>query len=119
MKRGSAGVIIIASMMLTTLTSTAYAHALLVHATPAPDAVLDRGGVHVVLEFNARIDSARSVLLLCGPSGTTRVPIVAQSLPNGLEGKWKAVLPGAYVLRWQVLATDGHITRGEIPFKVR
>ena len=25
---------------------------------------------------------------------------------------------GAYVLRWQVLAIDGHITRGEVPFRV-
>jgi methionine-rich copper-binding protein CopC len=25
---------------------------------------------------------------------------------------------GAYRLRWQVLASDGHITRGEIPFTV-
>jgi methionine-rich copper-binding protein CopC len=26
--------------------------------------------------------------------------------------------PGDYRLRWQVLAYDGHITRGEIPFTV-
>jgi methionine-rich copper-binding protein CopC len=28
------------------------------------------------------------------------------------------LLPGEYRLRWQVLASDGHITRGEIPFAV-
>jgi methionine-rich copper-binding protein CopC len=27
--------------------------------------------------------------------------------------------PGAYSVRWQVLAVDGHITRGEVPFTVR
>jgi len=26
---------------------------------------------------------------------------------------------GAYKLRWQVLAADGHITRGEISFEVK
>jgi methionine-rich copper-binding protein CopC len=26
--------------------------------------------------------------------------------------------PGTYVLRWQVLAIDGHITRGDVPFTV-
>ncbi len=26
--------------------------------------------------------------------------------------------PGTYKLRWQVLAIDGHITRGDIPFRV-
>jgi methionine-rich copper-binding protein CopC len=25
---------------------------------------------------------------------------------------------GAYVVRWQVLAVDGHITRGDVPFTV-
>jgi methionine-rich copper-binding protein CopC len=28
------------------------------------------------------------------------------------------LLPGEYRLRWQVLASDGHITRGEISFAV-
>ena len=27
--------------------------------------------------------------------------------------------PGAWRLRWQVLALDGHITRGDIPFTLR
>jgi hypothetical protein len=26
--------------------------------------------------------------------------------------------PGPYVLRWQVLAIDGHITRGDVTFTV-
>ncbi|MFI4981818.1 MAG: copper resistance protein CopC, partial [Nevskiales bacterium] len=26
--------------------------------------------------------------------------------------------PGAYVVRWQVLSVDGHITRGDVPFTV-
>jgi methionine-rich copper-binding protein CopC len=29
------------------------------------------------------------------------------------------VTGGSYVLRWQVLAEDGHITRGELPFQVQ
>jgi hypothetical protein len=28
------------------------------------------------------------------------------------------LIPGAYVVRWQVLAVDGHITRGDVPFTV-
>jgi len=27
--------------------------------------------------------------------------------------------PGAWRLRWQVLALDGHITRGDVPFAIR
>ena len=27
--------------------------------------------------------------------------------------------PGSYAVRWQVLAVDGHITRGDVPFVVQ
>jgi methionine-rich copper-binding protein CopC len=27
--------------------------------------------------------------------------------------------PGKYAIHWQVLAVDGHITRGQIPFEVK
>ena len=37
-----------------------------------------------------------------------------------LRTRWVSKLtglkPGAYAIRWQVLAPDGHISRGEIPF---
>jgi methionine-rich copper-binding protein CopC len=29
------------------------------------------------------------------------------------------LVKGAYVLRWQILAMDGHITRGNVPFQVK
>jgi hypothetical protein len=35
-----------------------------------------------------------------------------------LSAKASNLPPGDYRLRWQVLASDGHITRGEIPFSV-
>ena len=38
--------------------------------------------------------------------------------PNLLETTTNLEAPGAYVVRWQVLAIDGHITRGDVPFTV-
>jgi methionine-rich copper-binding protein CopC len=38
--------------------------------------------------------------------------------PDLLEASAKLATPGAYVVRWQVLAIDGHITRGDVPFTV-
>jgi hypothetical protein len=35
-----------------------------------------------------------------------------------LASQAQGLIPGEYRIRWQVLASDGHITRGEIPFKV-
>jgi methionine-rich copper-binding protein CopC len=36
-----------------------------------------------------------------------------------LEARITGVGGGEYKLRWQVLASDGHITRGEISFQVK
>jgi methionine-rich copper-binding protein CopC len=36
-----------------------------------------------------------------------------------LQSRIQGLERGEYVLRWQVLASDGHITRGEVPFRVR
>ena len=48
------------------------------------------------------------------------VPGISTLLP-GAEDVLSAgvtLTPGAHTLRWQVLAVDGHITRGEVPFTV-
>jgi methionine-rich copper-binding protein CopC len=38
--------------------------------------------------------------------------------PDTLAATIGELEPGSYRLRWQVLAIDGHITRGDIPFTV-
>jgi methionine-rich copper-binding protein CopC len=38
--------------------------------------------------------------------------------PDVIGARAAGLPPGAYRLRWQVLAIDGHITRGDIPFRV-
>lgn len=95
----------------------AFAHAVLLESQPAPDAIVPAGTARVVLRFNSRIDQARSRLVL--RQGQTERPLrlAPGSAPDQLAAN-AAVAPGQYALRWQVLATDGHITRGEVPFTV-
>ena len=78
------------------------------------------GTLPVRIEFNSRIDKARSRLQVTAPAGDkTDVPIDQAGDPNIVAGDdRRSCAPGAYVLRWQVLAIDGHITRGDIPFVV-
>ena len=45
------------------------------------------------------------------------LPIAEDSAEDRLDTK-ATLQPGAYTLRWQVLAIDGHITRGDVPFTV-
>lgn len=94
----------------------ALAHAVLIDSTPAPQASLPAGPLAITLRYNSRIDAARSRLSLKHADGT--VETLAQDppgAPNVLRAHL-AVAAGAYVIRWQVLATDGHITRGNVPF---
>lgn len=97
----------------------ALAHAVVVKAQPALDQQVAAGPLDIRLEFNSRIDKKRSRLQLTLPDGTrTDVPIAEGGEPNVLTAQVPALAPGAYALRWQVLAVDGHITRGDIPFTV-
>jgi methionine-rich copper-binding protein CopC len=96
------------------------AHAILISSTPAAKSEVSGPDLLVSLRFNSRIDAKRSRLILVSPSGTGQLlSIAANSAPDALEAPVKGLKSGAYILRWQVLAVDGHITRGEIPFSVR
>lgn len=97
----------------------ATAHALVVEASPAVDGSVAGPEIDIALRFNSRLDHRRSLLTLIGPDGTERRLALSQdSAPDTLQAKAIDVAPGAYKLRWQVLAVDGHITRGDIPFHV-
>lgn len=41
-----------------------------------------------------------------------------QPSPDSLSATVPQLSPGNYKLHWQVLANDGHITQGDIPFRV-
>lgn len=109
-----------AAVLLAAAAPAALAHALLVEATPAAKATVHGPDVAVRLRFNSRIDAGRSHLTLVVPHGKDRVlTIEPQAAPEVMAAKASALAPGAYTLRWQVLAADGHISRGEVPFQVK
>ncbi len=98
----------------------AHAHAVLVHATPSVHGTVRAGNLHVALQFNSRIDGPRCTLLLLAPDGQSqRLVLGKQEAPDSLAADAPGLHPGNYTLRWQALAADGHITRGEIPFRVQ
>jgi methionine-rich copper-binding protein CopC len=98
----------------------AHAHAVIIESSPTLDAVLPPGDAPVRLRFNSRIDHQRSRLTLTGPDGAPMaVAIAPDSAPDIVEAKMTGLTVGQYRLRWQVLAIDGHLTRGDIPFSVK
>ncbi len=94
-------------------------HAILLSSAPGPQEIVSGPAVHVQLRFNSRIDVKRSRLMLLLPGEHERVLIEGQPSPDVLTSDPMDLAPGQYILRWQVLAEDGHITRGEFAFRVR
>ena len=116
MKRISVALLVICAVLLPHI---AFAHAHLLSSTPAANATVHGPDVAIELRFNSRVDGHHSVLTLVTADGhTAAVALDKQSADNNLNAH-AALKPGSYTLRWQALSTDGHITRGEIPFAVR
>ena len=98
----------------------AFAHAILFEATPERNSVVSGPSLMVRLRFNVRIDASRSRIALLYPDGALHTLEVRTHQPADIVAAQVANLsPGHYELRWQVLASDGHMTQGDIPFSVK
>jgi hypothetical protein len=98
----------------------ALAHAVLVDSQPGVNSTVSGPDVAVLLKYSSRIDLEHSTLTLLDPDDKVeKVAIESDATPGVLSAKLTGLVKGAYVLRWQVLATDGHVTRGKVPFQVR
>jgi len=97
----------------------AAAHAVLLEATPAASASVKGPDVAIRLRYNVRVEAGRSRLSLLLPDKSVKaLTIGEQPSPDILTAHATGLKPGEYRVRWQVLASDGHITRGEVPFAV-
>jgi copper resistance protein C len=114
-----AGVVALAVALLLLLPHAAFAHAVLVKSSPAQGATVKAGDVDITLTYNSRIDAEHSALHLIGSDGHEHTLAVdAHAAPNLLKAKAEGLTPGEYKLQWQVQASDGHISRGVVSFRV-
>jgi methionine-rich copper-binding protein CopC len=119
MRRYRTALLVLGAMVLLILAGLAEGHAILKEARPAANSKVAGPDVSIVLKYNERIDAKLSRLQLLNPDhSTTNLRIEEQTSPETLHSKAIGLKAGAYRIRWQVLASDGHITRGEIPFMV-
>ena len=102
---------------LLTVSGVASAHAILKQSTPPDRGALVAGERTITLRYNSRIDHDRSRLVLEGTNARIVLPLEKDSPADALVAKLD-LSPGNYVVHWQVLATDGHLTRGDIRFTV-
>jgi len=117
--RFAGAIVFFVAVLMVAAPRAALAHAVLVSSTPQKNGTVDGPDITINLKYNSRVDGARSSLSLLKPDGTVeRISAPTQSAPDLLSATGHGLVKGAYVLRWQVLASDGHITRGEVPFQV-
>jgi copper resistance protein C len=97
-----------------------FAHAVLMDSTPKQNSTVKGPDVDITLRYNVRIDGGRSRVELVAPDGKdTDLSLEKQPSPDKLQCKATGLKPGAYKLIWNVLASDGHMSKGEVPFTVQ
>ena len=98
--------------------AAAEAHAILLASLPASGGSIPAGSAVLRLRFNSRIDHVRSRLTLIGPDRHETVLKIEPNTEDEVLQSRAELVPGAFTVRWQVLAVDGHITRGDVAFTV-
>ena len=106
-----------AAFGMAVLAGRAAAHAIIIDSVPAPLAHITPGALRIALRYNSRIDAGRSKLTIRHGDDMQRLTTGDADAPDTLVAQ-TSVAPGEYEIAWQVLATDGHVTRGRIPFTV-
>ena len=97
------------------------AHAIILESEPAAAAKLAEPPPRIYLRFNSKIEKRLSHVTLTAADGQ---PVPLPVAADGSEKPDRIVLPlgslhpGAYVVRYKVLAADGHITEGALRFAV-
>ncbi len=105
---------------------TAYSHAHLRDAAPADGARLDASPSEINLRYSEAIEPRFSSFRLYRVSSDGEGDkSISLGSPDAHEGNTVIRLPvaeslarGDYELRWEVLAADGHTTRGTVSFAV-
>jgi hypothetical protein len=96
------------------------AHALVIASQPAANGEVAAGAVVVDLRFNSRLDRKRARLRLVNGAGEARdLLLVDDDSPDHLRAAAGTLGAGDYRIEWYVLSPDGHVTRGNVPFKVQ
>ncbi|MBI3635259.1 MAG: copper resistance protein CopC [Candidatus Rokubacteria bacterium] len=97
----------------------AFAHSLLLEASPPADAEIVAPRA-VSLRFNNRVEKRLSKLRLVDPEKRAiLLPVALVGAADRLEAPVTSPLaPGPYRLEWRVLSTDGHVVTGTYGFRV-
>ncbi len=110
------------TLLLFCLASPALAHALLLQASPEPNAALTTAPTKIELFFTEALEPSFSsirVLDTTGASVDNGDTLLDSTDPTRLVVTLRTLPDGVYTVAWQVLSiVDGHVTQGAYPFAV-
>ena len=109
------------AVLLACVPSVARAHAVIIESEPAADAKLTEPPARIYLRFNSKLEKRLCRVTLATADGRpVSLPVAADGgeKPDRIVLPVGALKPGAYVIRYKVLAVDGHITEGALRFTV-
>lgn len=111
---------LLAALCVAAAPAPAFAHAVVIHATlqdapPRPDTPTT-----VTLRSNAAIEAPLSKVYLLDASGRLlELRTGPSQAPDQLVVELPSLPPGAYGLKYKVLAADGHFTENGLRFRIR
>ena len=112
--------LLLSLLLVAGATQICLAHAILMESRPKINSTVQGPDLDITLRFNVRIDGSRSRILLVAEDGTsTPLTLAKQSRPDILQMHASGLKRGAYKLQWNVLAADGHMSKGDVPFTVK
>lgn len=118
----SLAALLLSAPLVLLMVSPVSPHAIVLESTPVHDAVLERAPGQVTLRFNSKIEKRFTrITLAAGDRPPARVALPGDddaSPPDRIVIPLSPLAPGVYVLRYRVLAVDGHITEGALRFTV-
>ena len=100
---------------------TAGAHAIILESEPTAGAKLAEPPRRIYLRFNSKIEKRLSRVTVTSADGRpapTAAKAAGSEKPDRIIVPLGSLGPGAYVVRYKVLAADGHITEGALRFSV-
>lgn len=111
---------VVMMVLLLGAATSLWAHAVLMESNPKNNSTVKGPDFPIHLRYNVRVDGKRSKLTLLPADGGAPVPVEApkQTAPDTLESHVSGVKPGDYKLQWKALASDGHMSSGEVDFTV-
>jgi hypothetical protein len=99
--------------------ATAFAHAMLDHASPKVGSSSPAAPHEVALWFTENLEPAFSTIEVRNESGALVSSGKAHlGARNELRVGLKALSPGTYKVSWRVLSVDTHRTQGDFSFRV-